>query len=271
MSTSSTPLHVDFILTDEQPQDKQQALQVLSEAAAKTKVLSKFKSKDLFKRLEQREALGSTGFGEGIAIPHCSIDNLDDFVLGVMITTQGVDFASIDGNPVQIFFLIIGPTEQRNRHIKILSAISKMVKTPGAAENLLSKHTPEEIEKLLKEHLTIREEKPDTEGFCLINTYIQKEEVFDEILELLSAEVEGSITVIETQNAGEYLNRLPLFSTYWTEGSSTFNRLIQAVVPKSRCNNLIRQINLIEDTYADNPSVLITAHELMYASGSIDF
>ena len=70
MSTSSTPLHVDFIITDEHPQDKQQALQVLADAAAKTKVLSKFKSKDLFKRLEQREALGSTGFGEGIAIPH---------------------------------------------------------------------------------------------------------------------------------------------------------------------------------------------------------
>jgi mannitol/fructose-specific phosphotransferase system IIA component (Ntr-type) len=271
MSTAHTPLQVDFIITDEQPQDKQEALQVLAEHAAKTKVLSKHKVKDLFKRLEQREVLGSTGFGEGVAIPHCSIDKLDDFVLGVMVTSQGVDFASIDGTPVQVFFLIIGPTEQRNRHIKILSAISKMVKTQGAVHNLLSKQAPEEIEELLKEHLTIREEKPDTEGYCLINTYIQKEEVFDEILELLSAEVEGSITVIETQNAGEYLNRLPLFSSYWTEGSSTFNRLIQAIVPKGRCNNLIRQINLIEDTYADDPGILIIAQELMYASGTIDF
>ncbi|MDY7029483.1 MAG: hypothetical protein SVR04_14425, partial [Spirochaetota bacterium] len=86
-----------------------------------------------------------------------------------------------------------------------------------------------------------------------------------------SSEVEGSITVIETQNAGEYLHRLPLFSTYWTEGSSTFNRLVQTVVPKSHCNNLIRRINMIEDTYSDNPGVLITAQDLMYASGSIDF
>ncbi len=271
MSTAHTPLHVDFILTDAEPQNKQEALDILAEHAAKTKVLSKYKQKDLFKRLEQREALGSTGFGEGVAIPHCAVDNLEDFVLGVMITSKGVDFASIDGNPVQIFFLIIGPTEQRNRHIKILSAISKMIKTPGAVNNLLSKETPEQIEGMLKEHLTIREEKPDTEGYCLINTYIQKEEIFDEVLELLSAEVEGSITVIETQNAGEYLNRLPLFSSYWTEGSSTFNRLIQTVVPKGRCNNLIRQINLIEDSYADNPGILITAQELMYASGSIDF
>ncbi|MFW6361514.1 MAG: PTS sugar transporter subunit IIA [Spirochaetota bacterium] len=271
MSTSQTPLHVDFILTDEEPQDKQETLQILAEHAAKTDVLSKYKPKELFKRLEQREALGSTGFGEGVAIPHCSIDNLDDFVLGVMITSRGVDFASIDGTPVQIFFLIIGPTEQRNRHIKILSAISKMAKTPGAINNLLSKTEPHEIEEVLKKHLTIREEKPNSEGYCLIDTYIQKEELFDEILELLSAEVEGSITVIETQNAGEYLNRLPLFSSYWTEGSSTFNRLIRAIVPKGRCNNLIRQINLIEDTYADNPGILITAQELMYASGSIDF
>ncbi|MFO7731246.1 MAG: PTS sugar transporter subunit IIA [Spirochaetia bacterium] len=271
MSSAHTPLQVDFILTDVEPTDKQQVLEVLAEEAAKTDVLSKYKAKDLYKRLDQRESLGSTGFGEGVAIPHCAIDNLDDFVLGLMVSSRGVDFGSIDGNPVQLFFLIIGPTEQRNRHIKILSAISKMVKTPGAVDNLLRLQDRNKIEQLLKEHLTIREEKPDTEGYSLINTYIQKEEIFDEILELLSAEVEGSLTVIETQNAGEYLNRLPLFSSYWTEGSSTFNRLIQAVVPKSRCNDLIRQINLIEDTYADNPGVLVTAQELMYASGSIDF
>src|SRR6056297_428359 len=228
-----TPLHLDFILTDVQGTSKKEILQILAEHAGKSRVLKDFKSADLAKKLEQREAMGSTGFGDGVAIPHCAIDGLEDFVLGMMIIPSGIEFNSIDGQPVKLLFLIIGPSEKRNRHIKILSAISKMVKTPGVTEGLMEMKDTDAIETLLKEHLTIREEKPDTEGYCLLNVYIQKEDIFNDVLELLSSEVEGSLTVIETQNAGEYLNRLPLFSTYWTEGSSTFNRLIQAVVPKS--------------------------------------
>jgi len=266
-----TSLQPNFILTDEHPADKHQILKIFAENAARTQVLKKYKAVDLLKKLEDREALGSTGFGEGVAIPHCAIDGLEDFVIGIMILREGADFEAIDGNPVQLLFLIIGPSEQRNRHIKILSAISKMVKTPGVMENLLGTADNTQIRNLLRQHLTIRTDRPTTEGYCMLHVYIQKESVFDEILELLSSEVEGSITVIETQNAGEYLHRLPLFSTYWTEGSSSFNRLIQTMVPKAHCNNLIRQINMIEDTFADNPGVLVTAQELMYASGSIDF
>lgn len=269
--SSYTTLHIDFILTDSKPDNKHQVLELFAEQASRTEVLKKFKPEDLLEKLEAREALGSTGFGEGVAIPHCAIDGLSDFVLGMMIIHEGVDFEAIDGSPVRLLFLIIGPSEQRNRHIKILSAISKMVKTPGVADKLISMSDTGEIEQLLKQHLAIRSDKPSTEGFCMVQVYIQKESVFDDVLELISSEVEGSITVIETQNAGEYLHRLPLFSTYWTEGSSTFNRLIQTVVPKSHCNNLIRRINMIEDTYSDNPGILVTAQDLMYASGSIDF
>lgn len=269
--SSFTPLNLNFILSRAEPKDKEQALELFAEKAASTDVLKKFKARDLLKRLKDREALGSTGFGEGVAIPHCAIDGLDDFILGLMIVKEGVDFDALDGKPVHLLFLIIGPSEQRNRHIKILSAISKMIKTPGVIDELMSLNDPDRIEDILRQHLTIRSDKPAPEEYCMVNVYIQKEEIFDDILELLSSEIEGSITVIETQNAGEYLNRLPLFSSYWTEGSSSFNRLIQTVVPKSRCNNLIRRINLIEDTYSENPGLLVTAHELMYASGTIDF
>jgi len=265
------PLHLDFILTDIQCASKGDVLRILAENAVKSRALKQFSPEQLAEKLEQREAMGSTGFGEGVAIPHCAIEGLEDFVLGMMVIPLGIDFTAIDGQPVRLIFLIIGPSEKRNRHIKFLSAISQMIKTPGITEKLMEAKAPENIETLLKEHLTIREEKSDTAGCCLLNVYIQKEDVFSDVLELLSSEAEGSLTVIETQNAGEYLNRLPLFSSYWTEGSSTFNRLIQAVVPKSHCNNLIRRINLIEDTFSVDSGVLITAQELLYSSGSIDF
>ena len=269
--TGDTALRTDFVIIGAEAGSKDEVLSRLASHAAETEPLKQFKEKKLYQLLKQREEMGSTGFGDGIAIPHCSIEGIEHFVVGLMLMPKGVDFEAIDGNPVSIIFVIIGPKEQRNRHIKILSAISKMMKTQGVTDKLLSFSDEEEVRDYLQHHLTIREEKPDTEGFCLLSVFVQKEEVFDETLELLSSEVEGSLTVIETQNAGSYLNRLPLFSTYWTEGSASFNRLIQAIVPRSKCNDLIRRINLIEDTFSDNPGVLVTAQELMYASGSIDF
>lgn len=269
--SGDTPLKTDFLILGGEAGSKNEVLEQLAAHAAKTEPLKKYKEKKLYELLKQREEMGSTGFGEGVAIPHCSIEGIEEFVVGLMLLPHGVDFDAIDGSPVSVIFVIIGPQEQRNRHIKILSAISKMMKTSGVTEKLLSFTSGKEVTEFLQHHLTIREEKPDTEGFCLINVYIQKEEVFDEALELLSSEVEGSLTVVETQNAGSYLNRLPLFSSYWTEGSASFNRLIQAILPRGKCNDIIRRINLIEDTSADNPGVLVTAQELMYASGSIDF
>ncbi len=266
-----TPLKTDFVIIGAEDSNKDELLEELASHAAKTEPLSKFKEKKLYELLKQREELGSTGFGDGIAIPHCSIEGIEHFVVGLALLPKGVEFEAIDGKPVSIVFVIIGPKEQRNRHIKILSAISKMMKTQGVTEKLLSFSHESEVKTYLEQHLTIREEKPDTEGYCLLNVYVQKEEVFDETLELLSSEVEGSLTVLETQNAGSYLNRLPLFSSYWTEGSACFNRLIQAIVPRSKCNDIIRRINLIEDTFADNPGILVTAQELIYSSGSIDF
>jgi PTS system nitrogen regulatory IIA component len=267
----NVPLEPEFIVTDSTAGSKDELLDECAAQAAKSQVLSKYNRKKLFKLLKQREDVGSTGFGDGVAIPHCSIDGLRDFVIGLIVIPAGVEFQALDGNPVHLAFVIIGPSEQRNRHIKILSAISKLVRNEEVRQKLMSPPSVEETRRLLTEHLTIREEKPDTEGYCLVTLYLQREEIFDELLELFSSEVEGSLTVIESQNAGAYLYKLPLYSSYWNTGSSSFNRIIQAVVPKSRCNNLIRQINLIQDTFAPNPGMMITAQDLMYASGSIDF
>jgi PTS system nitrogen regulatory IIA component len=271
MAEAHVPLEPDFIVTDSTAGSKEELLEECAEQAATSPTLSKFNKKKLYKFLKQREDVGSTGFGDGVAIPHCSIEGLKSFVVGLIIIPAGVDFHAMDGNPVHIAFVIIGPTEQRNRHIKILSEISKMVRNEDVRQKLMAPESVEATRRLLAEHLTIQKEQPATEGYCLINVYLQKEEIFEELLELFSSEVEGSITVIETQNAGAYLYKMPLFSSYWNTASSSFNRLVQAVVPKSSCNNLIRQINLIEDSFSDDPGLMITAQDLMYASGSINF
>lgn len=79
-------------------------------------------------RLTERERLGSTGFGGGIAIPHGKIDRLDH-VVGVFVRlAQPVDFASIDDEPVDLVFMLLSPTDAGALHLKALAQVSRALR-----------------------------------------------------------------------------------------------------------------------------------------------
>jgi nitrogen PTS system EIIA component len=93
---------------------------------------------DLYQKLLEREQLGSTGIGAGIAIPHCKLTGLKRGVLAIGLVPKGVDFGAADGQPVRVFFLIVSPSESPSEHLQVLSAISRWVKADGHAERLLA-------------------------------------------------------------------------------------------------------------------------------------
>jgi PTS system nitrogen regulatory IIA component len=78
---------------------------------------------DLYQSLLEREQLGSTGIGAGIAIPHCKLPGLKRGVLAIGLVPQGVDFGAVDGQEVKVFFLIVSPSESPSEHLQVLSAI----------------------------------------------------------------------------------------------------------------------------------------------------
>jgi len=80
---------------------------------------------DIFSNLVSRERLGSTGIGEGIAIPHCRLDGLDR-VIGVLMTLpEPVDFDAIDNQPVDLVFALIVPKEATSEHLELLSQLAE--------------------------------------------------------------------------------------------------------------------------------------------------
>lgn len=93
---------------------------------------------DLYQKLMEREQLGSTGIGAGIAIPHCKLGGLKRGVLAIGLVPQGVEFGAADGEPVKVFFLIVSPSESPSEHLQVLSAISRWVKVDRHAERLLA-------------------------------------------------------------------------------------------------------------------------------------
>jgi PTS system nitrogen regulatory IIA component len=106
---------------------------------------------DLFQKLWEREQLGSTGIGGGIAIPHCKIAGLREGIVAIGIVPAGVDFGAAEGQPVRLFFLVASPAEAPAAHLQMLAAISRWIKAGGHAERILDLHDPQAVYGFLQE------------------------------------------------------------------------------------------------------------------------
>jgi PTS system nitrogen regulatory IIA component len=106
---------------------------------------------DIVRRLVERERLGSTALGSGVAIPHLKLAALSEPVVAVAAFPEGVDFASADGSPVRLVFLVLSPADSPGLHLQMLARISRLLRSPGVADNLRRASTPEAIRAALEE------------------------------------------------------------------------------------------------------------------------
>lgn len=106
---------------------------------------------DLVKALLSREALGSTGIGQGIGIPHAKSANVKELVAAFGVSQKGVNFDSLDGDPVYIFFLLIAPEESAGPHLKALARISRMLKDKFFRELLRKSKDEKDILRIIQE------------------------------------------------------------------------------------------------------------------------
>lgn len=114
---------------------KKQALQELSQRAAE---LTGLQARDLFETLLQRERLGSTGLGRGIAIPHVKLHALKSIVCLFARLDEPIEFDSLDNEPVDLVFLLLAPEHASGDHLKALARISRLLREPDAIARLRS-------------------------------------------------------------------------------------------------------------------------------------
>jgi PTS system nitrogen regulatory IIA component len=110
--------------------------QVLQELSARAAELSGLDSRIIFETLLQRERLGSTGIGHGIAIPHCKLSKLDRLFGVFARLDRAVDFESLDGQPVDLVFLLLAPEGAGADHLKALAQIARLLRDPETAGKL---------------------------------------------------------------------------------------------------------------------------------------
>ncbi|MCX5686443.1 MAG: PTS sugar transporter subunit IIA [Candidatus Omnitrophica bacterium] len=129
--------------------DKEGVIRELVDLLAKA---DEIKGKDeLVKALMTRESLGSTGIGQGIGIPHAKSANAKNLVAAFGLSQKGVNFDSLDGEPVYIFFLLIAPEESAGPHLKALARISRMLKDKFFREMLRKAKDEKEILRIIQE------------------------------------------------------------------------------------------------------------------------
>lgn len=106
---------------------------------------------EVLRAVREREAVLSTGIGHGVAIPHGKSPVVPNLVMAAGCTAEPIDFDALDGQPVRLFFLLVGPETAAGPHIKALSRISRLVRRDDARERLLQSKSAEEFFRALQE------------------------------------------------------------------------------------------------------------------------
>lgn len=104
-----------------------------------------FDANTLFGNLVARERLGSTGLGQGIAIPHCRLKDLDRVVGSLITLEQPIDFESIDDKPVDILFVLIVPDQATQEHLNTLAALAELFNQSEFCERLRAATSAEQL------------------------------------------------------------------------------------------------------------------------------
>ena len=125
---------------------KDEALKKLAQLVAKNRNID---SSKILKVLKDREELGSTGIGNNVAIPHGKFDIEKDVIGAIAISKEGINFDSIDGKPVKIFFVFISSPSATNLHLKILAKVSKLLMNENVRNSIINAKNKEEIKKIL--------------------------------------------------------------------------------------------------------------------------
>jgi len=131
--------------------DKETVIREMVQALLDAGGIEEDEFESIVKAILKREELGSTGIGRGVAVPHTKHPSVDKLVGSVAISVEGVDFDSLDGDKVHVFFLLISPPDRPGDHLRALENISRQLRDDTFCRFLKQSKGTEEIRQLLDE------------------------------------------------------------------------------------------------------------------------
>ena len=139
------------ILPDVKAPTKEAAIRAMVESLRLSGHIKPEDEEDIVSAILKREELGSTGIGNGVAVPHTKHPSVDQLIATVALAKEGVDFASLDGDDVYILFLLVSPPDRPGDHLRGLENISRHLRNQNFCSFLKQAKTKEDIVDLLRE------------------------------------------------------------------------------------------------------------------------
>lgn len=144
-------LNIKAISVNLKADTKEKALQELTELLLTSNEIQEKDKCEIVKVLSARESIGSTGIGYGVAIPHGKCPVAESVMLAIGYSKKGIEFDSIDGKPVHLFFLLVTSPEHGQLHLKILARLSRFLKDKIFRDSLIKAKTPDDIYKVIED------------------------------------------------------------------------------------------------------------------------
>ncbi len=142
-------LKKEFVIEKLKSKTRVEVLTELSKVFLKSDIRVNYD--EIVEVLLERERLGSTGIGDGIAIPHGKLAGLDDIIVSFGRSKDGIDFDSLDGRPVHIFFLLMAPENSAGQHLRALAKISRMLKDSSFRTELMLAKSADDLYRIIRE------------------------------------------------------------------------------------------------------------------------
>lgn len=134
----------DLIDLDLKSKNRESILVELSKLLERSKNIL-VEDNDIYKALVDREKLGSTGIGKGVAIPHAKTESVKELTVAFGISRKGIDFNSMDDEEVHIFFVFASPNKDSQIYLKVLARISRLIREENFRQNLMDCKTAKEV------------------------------------------------------------------------------------------------------------------------------
>ena len=139
------------VSVDLKSHEKKEILSELVDLLIPSGSVKETEKNNILKKLKEREMLGSTGIGKGVAIPHAKCPGVKKMTAAFGISKKGLDFKSLDGEPAYIFFLLIAPGETPGPHLKALARISRLLDDKFIRDRLRLAKDAQDILKIINE------------------------------------------------------------------------------------------------------------------------
>jgi nitrogen PTS system EIIA component len=251
---------------------KEDALRVFAKQAKKSNLLKNYTVDDIYNKLLVREEQGSTGFGNGIALPHSRLEGMEDFLLFIVIVPKGVHFDSMDKKKVSLFFIILGPPEKTKEYLKVLATVSRTIGLSGVKKELLGCKKVDSLYESFLQHTSFdKDEKVKQQKMKLLYIILYYEEYVYEILEFFVQEGIDGASIMESSGMGSYISNIPLFAGFlgFMNENKNHSKTLMALIPENKASKIIEGVENITGDLNTKQGAMIIMLDVPYYKGTM--